>query len=135
LPNNLRIKLFWSKNALYIKLTNYLWNIRVWVKNKLFADYSRILLLWYTLWILITVQRTTAGAEPETIDRGCPVQINRMFWSKKIYFLPYDLYFSVNRGGARTPAGAYLSSAPTRRDHWISSSWFDLLQISNNPTN
>jgi hypothetical protein len=45
------------------------------------------------------------------IDRGCPVQINRIFGSKKIYFLSYGLYFSVNRGGARAPAGAYLGSA------------------------
>jgi hypothetical protein len=30
---------------------------------------------------------------------------------KKIYFLPYNIYFSVNRGGARAPAGAYLRSA------------------------
>jgi hypothetical protein len=36
---------------------------------------------------------------------------------KKIYFLPYDLYFSVNRGGDRAPADAYLESA---RPHLLS---------------
>jgi hypothetical protein len=36
------------------------------------------------------------------IDRGCPVQINRMFKLKEKN-LPYDLYFLVNRGGIRAP--------------------------------
>jgi hypothetical protein len=38
-----------------------------------------------------------SGAELEKIGRGCPVQINRIFESKKNYFLSYDHYFSVNR--------------------------------------
>jgi hypothetical protein len=42
-----------------------------------------------------------SGAEPETIDRGCPVQINRMFGLN--FFLLYDIYFSVNRVGALAP--------------------------------
>jgi hypothetical protein len=50
-------------------------------------------------------------AESETIDRGCPVQINKIFGSKKKN-LSYDLYFSVNRGGAQGPASAYLRFAP-----------------------
>jgi hypothetical protein len=36
------------------------------------------------------------GAEQKTINRSCPVQINRMFRSKKNYFLLYNLYFLVN---------------------------------------
>jgi hypothetical protein len=53
-----------------------------------------------------------SGAEPETIDRGCPIQKIEYSSQKNFYFLPYDLYFSVNRGGVRAPAGAYLESAP-----------------------
>jgi hypothetical protein len=58
----------------------------------------------------------STGAESETIDRGWPVQINRMFESKENFiFLLYDLYFSVNRENTRTLTGAYVSSAPNRR--------------------
>jgi hypothetical protein len=39
------------------------------------------------------------GAEPETIDRGCPVQINRIFGSKKnLFFIIQPLFFSEPRG-------------------------------------
>jgi hypothetical protein len=34
-----------SKNVLYIKLTNYSWNIQLWMKNELFTNNSRILSL------------------------------------------------------------------------------------------
>jgi hypothetical protein len=49
-----------------------------------------------------------SGAEPEMIDRGCPVQINRIFGSKekKILIIRY-LFFSELRD-ARAPTGAYL---------------------------
>jgi hypothetical protein len=49
LPNNSRIKYFLPKNTLYIKLTNYSWNIRLWVKNELFTNNLRVLLLWYVV--------------------------------------------------------------------------------------
>jgi hypothetical protein len=40
----------------------------------------------------------TAGAEPETIDRGCPVQINRIFGSKEIlFFIIRPLFFNEPR--------------------------------------
>jgi hypothetical protein len=51
------------------------------------------------------------GAEPEKIDRGCPVQINKIFRSKKIYFLSYNFYFSVNQRSVQAPADTYLRSA------------------------
>jgi hypothetical protein len=42
---------------------------------------------------------TYTGAEPETIDRGCPVQINRIFGSKEIlFFIIRPLFFSEPRG-------------------------------------
>jgi hypothetical protein len=52
------------------------------------------------------------------INRGCPGQ-------NKIYFLPYNLYFLVNRGGARTSAGIYLGSAPdsTRTEKFVYPVW------------
>jgi hypothetical protein len=38
-------------------------------------------------------------AEPETIDRGCPIQINRIFGSKEIlFFIIQPLFFSELRG-------------------------------------
>jgi hypothetical protein len=41
----------------------------------------------------------SAGAEPETIDRGCSVQINRIFGSKKFHFFTIrPLFFSEPRG-------------------------------------
>jgi hypothetical protein len=40
-----------------------------------------------------------------------PVQINRMFGSKKLFFI-IRLLFSVKREGDRTPASVYISSAP-----------------------
>jgi hypothetical protein len=51
---------------------------------------------------------TEAGAEPETIDRGCPVQINKIFRSKEILFFTIrSLFFSEPRGcpgtGRRLP--------------------------------
>jgi hypothetical protein len=40
-----------------------------------------------------------AGAEPETIDKGCPVQRNRIFGSKEIlFFIIRPLFFSEPRG-------------------------------------
>jgi hypothetical protein len=54
-------------------------------------------------------------AEPETIDRECPVQINRIFGSKKnLFFTIRPLFFSEPRG-ARAPVGAYLRSAPDNK--------------------
>jgi hypothetical protein len=45
-----------------------------------------------------------AGAEPETIDRGCPVQINRMFGSKEnLFFTVRPLFFSEPRGRRLAP--------------------------------
>jgi hypothetical protein len=46
------------------------------------------------------------------IDRGVRFKQIEYSGQKKIYFLPYDIYFSVNRGGARTPTDAYLRSSP-----------------------
>jgi hypothetical protein len=44
LPNNSRIKrFFYQKNIFDIKLTNYSWNIRLWVKNELFTNYTWII--------------------------------------------------------------------------------------------
>jgi hypothetical protein len=51
------------------------------------------------------------GAKPETIDRGCPVQINRMFELKENLFFIVYIYFSVNQGGVPTLTGVYLDSA------------------------
>jgi hypothetical protein len=40
-----------------------------------------------------------SGAESETIDRGCPVQTNRIFGSKKnLFFTIRPLFFSEPRG-------------------------------------
>jgi hypothetical protein len=49
--------------------------------------------------IVIMTPLILAGAEPETIDRGCPVQINRMFGSKEnLFFTVRPLFFSEPRG-------------------------------------
>jgi hypothetical protein len=51
-------------------------------------------------------------AEPETIDKGFPVQINKIFGSKEnLFFTVRHLFFSKVRG-ARVPADAYVGSAP-----------------------
>jgi hypothetical protein len=49
-------------------------------------------------------------AEPETIDRGCSVQINRMFRSKENLFCTVRRLFFSEPRGAQAPAGTYLSS-------------------------
>jgi hypothetical protein len=58
------------------------------------------------------------GAESETIDRVPGLNKYNIRIKKNIYFLSYNLYFSVNQRDVRTLTEAYLESAPA----WIMTS-------------